>query len=251
MSAAGIIHAIEARAPIHQAALVLVAHPDDEVLGLSVLLGLLTRLTLVHATDGAAGGDQHERARELDAALVQLGIIPHRRIRLDLPDGALAGNMANLLAQLAPLWDDHEVIVTHAFEGGHPDHDCCALAVDTLREMLGDKITLGFPVYAVGSGGRVTNRFVREPSLCARITLDVAEMEAKRCALAEFVSQAHVIQHFDLAAEAIGALDPVNPARLRPVGEVLFAHDDQIVSDAWHSAVMTGIVKWAASTTLP
>lgn len=238
---ARILEAISQRAPIHQPALVLVAHPDDEVLGLSVLLARFTNLTLVHATDGAAGGNGKERRRELDAALAALGITAKRRNRLDLPDGTLAANMSLLLDRLTPMWDEHEVIVTHAFEGGHPDHDCCAAAVNTLRLTATDKVTLEFPIYALGADGPVTNRFIYPPAHWIDIPLNEVEADAKGRALAQFVSQAHVVKLFDHTREAIGSADVFDPVRHRPAWQVLFARGDQAAADAWLDAVAPAI----------
>lgn len=113
-----ILDAVRKRAPIHQPALVLVAHPDDEVLGLSVLLFRFIDLTLVHATDGVAGGDRDQRLDELDAALKALGVNVQRHVHLDLPDGQLAANLAQFIDRLSAIWEDHEMMVTHAYEGG-------------------------------------------------------------------------------------------------------------------------------------
>lgn len=240
-SVACIFEAISKRSSIQQSALVLVAHPDDEVLGLSVLLARFTDLTLVHATDGAAGGDGDHRRQELDAALAALGITAKRRIQLDLPDGELAANMGQLLNRLAPMWSEHEVIVTHAFEGGHPDHDCCAAAVNTLCLAASDKVTFEFPIYALGPKGPVTNRFIRPSAQWIDIALNEVEANAKEQALSQFVSQAHVVKLFDHAREAIGSVDVFDPIRHRPASQVLFAAGDQAASVAWRDAVRPAI----------
>ena len=239
-----LLEAVRNRAPIHQPALVLVAHPDDEVLGMSVLLSRFTDLTLVHATDGSAGGDRDTRMGELDAALAALGVNVMRRVQLDLPDGQLAANLAQFIDRLSAIWDDNEVIVTHAYEGGHPDHDCCAVAVNTLRRAVSDKPTLAFPIYALGAEGIAKNRFVRRPAHAIDIVLSAAERDQKRRALAEFVSQAHVVEAFDLTCEAIGSADIFDPSIVRDASEVLFSRGDLSVCEGWHQAVMAGLMQF-------
>lgn len=245
-SVAHVLDAIRRPAPVHQRTLVLVAHPDDEVLGLSVLLSRFTDLTLVHATDGAAGGDRDERLDELDAALAALGVNVQRHVQLDLPDGRLAANLAQFIDRLSPIWDNHEMIVTHAYEGGHPDHDCCAVAVNTLRRSVSDKPALAFPIYALGPEGVVKNRFVREPAQAIDFALTETERDEKRQALAEFVSQEHVVGTFELTGEAVGSADLFDPAIVRAASEVLFARGDPSVCIAWHDAVMAGLIQFSA-----
>jgi LmbE family N-acetylglucosaminyl deacetylase len=76
---------------------VLVAYPDDEVLGLCVLLPRFTDLTLVHASDGAAGGERDQSLDELDAALKACDVNGQRHVQLDLPDGQLPANLARFI----------------------------------------------------------------------------------------------------------------------------------------------------------
>ena len=242
-SVAQVLDAVRRRTSLPQPAMVLVAHPDDEVLGLSVLLSRFTDLTLVHATDGAAGGDRDQRLDELQAALKALGVNVQRHVQLDLPDGQLAANLTQLMDRLSGIWDDHELIVTHAYEGGHPDHDCCAVAVNTLRRAVSDKPCLAFPIYALGPAGIVKNRFVHKPAEAIDIALTATEKDGKRRALAEFVSQAHVVSAFDLTSEAIGSADVFAPSIVRNASDVLFSRGDQSVCNAWHDAMMAGILQ--------
>lgn len=246
-----VLDAIRGRISIDQPAMVLVAHPDDEVLGLSVLLSRFTDLTLVHATDGAAGGNPDERQDELGAALKALGVNVRRHVKLDLPDGRLTANLAQFLDRLSAIWDDHELIVTHAYEGGHPDHDCCAVAVNTLRHAISDKLTLAFPIYALGAEGVAKNRFIREPAYGIDVALSATERDAKRRALAEFVSQAHVVAAFDLNSEAVGSADVFDPSIVRDASGVLFARGDQSVCNAWHDTVVAGLMQFSAESKQP
>lgn len=125
--------------------LVAVAHPDDETVGAGILLSRLPDAWIVHATDGAPRdprfmargfqGTREEYARvrrqELEAALSLAGIGPDRLFQIGIPDQEavfeiprLVREIGELIRRLSP-----EIVLTLAYEGGHPDHDAVALAV--------------------------------------------------------------------------------------------------------------------------
>lgn len=105
------------------------AHPDDiEIFFYGTLAACRDRgdsISLVVATDGAAGGDEPgpalaERRRiETENGLARLG----EPIMLDLPDGQLA-EAADAAARLrdAVAETDPDLILTHGPEDYHPDH---------------------------------------------------------------------------------------------------------------------------------
>ncbi len=124
---------------------VIAAHPDDETIGASALLGSAHEVSIVHVTSGApaearwwpAGitdrrGYARLRAREAEAALAIAGV---GRIALDFTDQETMHLLAELVATLDEIcaYLEPALIVTHAYEGGHPDHDSVAFAVAALR----------------------------------------------------------------------------------------------------------------------
>ncbi len=124
---------------------VVVAHPDDETIGCGGQLGRLEGITLVHVTDGAPRNLRDTRAhgfatpeayaaarrQELETAAGIAGIGPEALIGLGVPDQQAAFRLADLARRLAALFSEREiaVVLTHACEGGHPDHDAVAFAV--------------------------------------------------------------------------------------------------------------------------
>jgi N-acetylglucosamine malate deacetylase 2 len=128
------------------------AHPDDEVIGAGARLPCWPGVLLVHATDGAPRDLCDARARgfetreayaaarrgELLAVLAEAGLDAGQARALGFVDQeaslcleALSCAVADVLRERRP-----EVVVTHPYEGGHPDHDATALAVHAACGLL-------------------------------------------------------------------------------------------------------------------
>ena len=99
----------------------------------------------MHVTDGAPR-DGHDarnygfatvadyaaaRRRELDAALRAGDAARLRRLGLGIPDKEASQDLAGLARRIAETLrvEQPVVVFTHAYEGGHPDHDAAAFAV--------------------------------------------------------------------------------------------------------------------------
>ena len=130
---------------------IVVAHPDDEVAGLGAQLPRLSDLLLIHITDGAprnpdyarsagfSSREDYARARrvELEDALAVAGLTPKTEVigvadqdaSLHLTDISL--ELVELLRATAPA-----AVITHPYEGGHPDHDATAFAVHAACRFL-------------------------------------------------------------------------------------------------------------------
>jgi N-acetylglucosamine malate deacetylase 2 len=165
-----------------RAALV-VAHPDDETLGLGAQLPRLKGLTIVHVTDGAprnaidaaAHGFAEwkdyaaARRREAEAALAHAGVGPDALVRLDQPDQEASTRLPQITRSLADLFSQRgvEVALTHAYEGGHPDHDATAFAVHAarrLRAAAGCEVgIIEMPFYRAEGSGWARQSFVADP----------------------------------------------------------------------------------------
>lgn len=134
------------------AAAIIVAHPDDEVVGAGARLPRVRDAILVHVTDGAprdlcdaiAAGFAtrrdyaRARRRELNAALLLAGIAPEQARELGCVDQEAALNLVDLSCRVAEMLRDlrPELVLTHPYEGGHPDHDATAFAVHAACRLL-------------------------------------------------------------------------------------------------------------------
>jgi LmbE family N-acetylglucosaminyl deacetylase len=197
--------------------LFVVAHPDDEVLAAGSRLPRLPLAHIVYATDGAprdlrdaqrlgfASQEDYADARrqEADRALAMLGIGPERVHRFGLTDQDVAQELPRLLQALAKLCAELRpaAIVTHAYEGGHPDHDAVALAVHILcRDQEGGDWPqlIEFAGYhdADGSGHMATQSFLPAPVSEVTLCLKPAERVRKRRVLDCFKTQRWVLRQF-------------------------------------------------------
>lgn len=121
-------------------AVIVAAHPDDEVLGAGGLISALAasgaRLRLVALTDGEGSHPGHadpaalarRRAAESAGALRALGADGTEVIRLGLPDRGLAGQEEKLLATLAPLVAGFDVCLAPWDHDMHADHETAGRA---------------------------------------------------------------------------------------------------------------------------
>jgi N-acetylglucosamine malate deacetylase 2 len=124
--------------------LVLAAHPDDEVIGAtSVLTSTGSAAYVVFLTDGApldsALWSSHQdlsrsdyatlRWREAVAALTLAGVPKEKIFCLGSVDQESAQALPLLVRRFVTVVADvrPELVITHAYEGGHPDHDSAAL----------------------------------------------------------------------------------------------------------------------------
>lgn len=133
--------------PAVPAALMVLAHPDDETVSAATLLPRLRLARFVYLTDGAPANLTDARRSgcatraayaelrrgETRSALESVGIAAGRVEFLDTVDQgahrqltALARWMEIEIRDRAPA-----VVLTHPYEGGHPDHDAAAFAVHT------------------------------------------------------------------------------------------------------------------------
>ena len=131
---------------------VVVAHADDEVVGVGAHLPRLKSATFVYVTDGApldaadakAGGFANgrdyavARRQEAQAAFALAGVCPSRMRHFEYPDQSAALHLTEIARKLVELLraERIEAVLTHPYEGGHPDHDATALAVHAARALL-------------------------------------------------------------------------------------------------------------------
>jgi N-acetylglucosamine malate deacetylase 2 len=217
-----ILARLAARQRIGDGVVVVAAHPDDETIGLGAQLRRLEDTLLVHVTDGAPR-DGHDaaaygfptladyaaaRRRELAAALTEGGADHLRTLCLGIVDQEAMHHLASLARHLRELFlqERPQAVVTHAYEGGHPDHDATAFAVHAACRLLAEPpAILEMALYHRREGRLVSGEFLpstaHEPP--ATIELNEEEVERKQRMIDCFTTQRWLLSQLDSGVERL------------------------------------------------
>lgn len=130
---------------------VIVAHPADEIVGAGCLISKLVDVTVIHVTDGArdlreakaAGFDDvasygEARKRECREALAVAEVPADRIVEFAVPDTAACECLQDLTKRITSFLQEAgtDIVVTHPYEGGHPDHDATAFATHAALRLM-------------------------------------------------------------------------------------------------------------------
>lgn len=200
--------------------LLVFAHPDDETIALGGRLRRFTGAHMVHVTDGAPqdGRDSRwhgfacvddyraARAEELRKALKTADLGDMSRECLGIPDQRAALQLVDLTHSTTQWIETHrpEIVFTHPYEGGHPDHDACSFAVHHARERCSQPVLVVESAFYHADPQEGTEAGVFLPGASADemvYRLSPEEQERKAAILACFLSQGEVLAQFPLHEE--------------------------------------------------
>ncbi len=251
-----------------QVALVVAAHPDDETIGAAGLMGQLQRSHVFHVTDGAphdprlwTGAEVRTRAEyvrirrdELARALSVAGIEPGFASSLGVADreaamalGAIAQRVASLIMKYQP-----SIVVTHAYEGGHPDHDAASCGVWAAthlvaREGLTPPPIVEMALYHGNPGHLVLGQFLpgpgADPDADIELVLSEDETWRKQAMLDCFGSQAMTLMSFrPIGVERFRLAPEYDFTRPPHPGPLLYEQRDvPITGAAWREQAVQGL----------
>ncbi|KMQ50188.1 putative LmbE-like protein [Chitinispirillum alkaliphilum] len=205
---------------IGQNCLIIAAHPDDEIMGMGSVLSRFENLYILYLTDGVPRSigyaynagchsrEQYSRLRqtETQSALNLAMCYPKKCFRLGLVDQESCFQMPLLVKKIARLIDDYkiDVVFTHPYEGGHPDHDTASFALWAAKKLLRSDMfrSFEFTSYFGVHGALCTNRFLgSQANMYATVELTEGELKSKRRMVECFPSQKAMLNQFDLSTE--------------------------------------------------
>jgi N-acetylglucosamine malate deacetylase 2 len=262
--------------------LMIVAHPDDEVIGAGVRLSWLGKdITIVHVTDGAPADSRDARAAgfssaegyaaarrgELLEAMSLVRVSAGQLVQLGFDDQSVVHHITEIADAIVALIHEHEpeIVLTHPYEGGHPDHDAVALAIrlaiegrarcpqraedshnawlqarrgeDAAPYHLGNGLAvLEMSSYHLGTEGLRSANFL-PPNMPTRfLQLTRAERAWKQKRFACFRTQQHVLRWFRTDVEAF-RVAPEYDFTQRPHPGILFYEQFKIgmTWSEWHA----------------
>ena len=204
--------------------LVLVAHPDDETAGCGALLQRIAQPVVAFVTDGAPKDEyfwgkygsrlnyQRVREEEARAALSSIGVSEIEFLGEEplasgegIADQELCRHMPETYERLSLLISRQRpnAMLALAYEGGHPDHDCCSI----LGARLGTEYKLPiweFPLYHRATGGNLQyQQFLTSQPLHDEVAVELSpeELAIKQAMLNAYASQHPFLLEFDATVE--------------------------------------------------
>jgi N-acetylglucosamine malate deacetylase 2 len=233
---------------------VLAAHPDDETIGASAVLVRFPLTHVIFLTDGAPrdqkfwppdvrGKREHyAEVRRLEAlkALAHAQITPAQLHWLGgvdqesiLEARRLGHKLARFLAEVRT-----DVLITHPYEGGHPDHDSAALIARIALRKLPPGIVAPalceMTSYHAREGQCATGEFLHsDPSSEVVLRLTKEDRECKHRMMNEYRSQRLILESFPIVAERLRvapAYDFTDPPH---EGELWYEHMGWTTGQRW------------------
>jgi LmbE family N-acetylglucosaminyl deacetylase len=252
----------------HPRILLVAAHPDDETIGAGALLSRNKHVSILHATDGAplamsdalnAGFSSREaygsaRIAEAREALGLAGVEASAIFNMRLIDQQLSFRLAELTVRIVETLtrEAPDIVLTHAYEGGHPDHDSVAFACHTAHEICSHSQRcpaprlMEFAGYHGENGSIKTYEFLfamGTQEIQHRLTLN--EENLKTLMLTTFRTQAKTLQPF-LPPQIEKYRDPPKYDFDRPPhsGKLFYEHFDWGMDGAtWRGLAQDALVE--------
>jgi LmbE family N-acetylglucosaminyl deacetylase len=203
--------------------LIFVAHPDDETIACGGLLQRMAASLAVFATDGAPphygfkhkfGSLENYSTTRFQEATRALEHVPNSSFhRLTKPDGSyfvdqhLFHDLERALDSLCTIACafSPDALLSHAYEGGHIDHDACSFIATHCAAALSLR-RFEFPLYWEDESGKsIVQQFRDSGTVPLEWTLTAREISCKEKMLGEYKSQPALASAFPLATERIRA----------------------------------------------
>jgi LmbE family N-acetylglucosaminyl deacetylase len=219
--------------------LVVVAHADDESIGCGCLMQRMNEVRVAFATDGAPldsqfwpkyqNREQYASVRKLEAcdALAYVDAeevifltgskgtaFPDQELFRDLEEAA--SSLREAIERTSP-----RALLTSAYEGGHPDHDCCNFLVNQVASQVHIP-AWEMPLYHRDLGGQKNQEFWDSHDGEHLLEPTYAEIKKKQQMVGAYASQSDTLKQFSsplerfrpLTAERYDYFHPPHPGQL-------------------------------------
>ena len=251
--------------------LVVVAHPDDEVIGCGALLQRMTEPVVVFCTDGAPRQAQwwqrygsreaysQLRRGEAREALSHVGVSKFEFLSdasgQSFVDQELFKRIPEVIAALHQLIDRYhpQALLTQAYEGGHPDHDTCCFVTSIVAQEAAIP-AWEMPLYHRDEHGNgIRQQFVQSSSDIVELPASAAEVERKHRMFEAYESQGNIASAFDARVERVRPLyryDFTQPPHKGKLNYEIWCWEmtGREVADAFTQYLNVGKTKTAIST---
>ncbi len=246
---------------MQEPSLIVAPHPDDETIGAAIWMARHRSfpITLLHLTGGsprdpsaalAAGCPSRqayadERRRELLDALSAIPISPQQLRSFSYVDQESHLCLPELILRLVSLVQEIKpvIVLSPAYEGGHPDHDTAAFAVAAARRQIAyaNFHHLEYRLYhADRAGSMITETFLPHPTIPVEsYRLSEDERKLKIQMLASFRTQQDILKRFTLYDEQFRQAPSYDFSRPPHDGMLLYERWGFPVSGAeWRECVL-------------
>jgi LmbE family N-acetylglucosaminyl deacetylase len=232
---------------------VVVAHSDDESIAFGAQIKQFPKCTMVHMATSASSDPyewesrgystreeyEHTRELELTNALHIAGHLGPRNV-LNNVDQQVALHLAENARALAALFTAQGIkyVLTHAYEGGHPDHDAVAFAVHAAKKLIereGGSLTLiEAPLYRSVGGKTLMQDFVPiEGTKTYSLALTPEQQELKTKLYQAHTSQQNTFTNMSVTTETLREAPPYDFTSLPNGGELFRLYDRSGMRDQW------------------
>ncbi|MBY0111164.1 PIG-L family deacetylase [Patescibacteria group bacterium] len=245
---------------------VVVAHQDDESIAFGAQLPKLPEALMVHVTDGAPNDEKEwkgkgfkskedyaeTRRRELTDAL---NIVGHsgERVSLGIPDQGASAVLAQTAKRLADMFRAQGIhtVLTHAYEGGHPDHDATAFAVHAAQKIIekegGTLTIIEAPLYRPVDGVSTKQSFAPADTETYMIPLTVDQQELKQKLYDAHGSQRDAFAEMSTRHEWLREAPPYSFTELPNNGQVSRLYREAGLDTEWTNRTSTALEELSSS----
>jgi LmbE family N-acetylglucosaminyl deacetylase len=169
------------------------------------------------------------RTSELHSALLMAGVPGNRVTQLGIPDQQAIRNLGAIAGQLHRLFNRDNIclVLTHVYEGGHPDHDATAFCVHQAAQLSSGQIAIiEMPYYRANGTGAVQQSFAPDGTAPTVIPLSEQERCRKRQMIAAYKTQANVLAGFSVETEQFRVAPDYDFRQMPNGGRILYEREN-------------------------